>query len=78
MSEHPDNATLRQWLAIYQQQASAIHAELVASYTPEQRALMAEYTEAQRQIKLCRARLSPTERVHKHLIKWPTPPQEGI
>lgn len=72
----PDAATLTKWLTVYQRRAFELRRALTASYTPEQLALVERITEANRQIRLCRERLSTRERAHTHLIKWPDPPEK--
>ena len=52
-----DPATLRKWAIAWEKLRSAANRELVASYTPEQRAIIARRTEAARQGRLCWARL---------------------
>ena len=52
----PDPATLCAWSRRWQAIQRAAYAELVASYTPEQREVIRRMTEAKRQARLCRER----------------------
>lgn len=53
----PDRATLRAWQRRWHAIQVAAHAELVASYTPEQRAIIARRTHAISQSRLCARRI---------------------
>lgn len=54
----PDPATLRAWAVAWSQRKREAYQELVASYTPEQRAIIRRMNEASRQSRLCWARIS--------------------
>jgi len=56
MSQRPDAPTLCAWSRRWQAIQRAAYAELVASYTPEQREVIRRITEAKRQASLCRER----------------------
>lgn len=69
MPPTPDQ--LRRWRAIYRQQANDAYAALVASYTPEQQALVRRMNAARSAVALCTERLmKPDER-----LKWPIEPR---
>lgn len=73
----PDRATLAAWANAWDAERKAAYKELVASYTPEQRAIIARMTEAARQQRLCWARWKwPEGATGKHptLVEWPDPP----
>lgn len=77
----PDRPTLTKWADAWDALAKAANAELVASYTPEQRAIIARRTEALRQARLCSQRLRWPEgrqagrpKAQPALVKWPTAP----
>lgn len=75
--ERPDPATLERWWRQWDAIAKAAYVELVASYTPEQRAIIARMNEAKRQARLCNDRIRYPEgrqRVHVKLCAWPTEP----
>ncbi len=74
---HPDPTTLHTWAAQWRAIKLAALAELRASYTPEQLALLRQANAASHQINLCRMRARwPTGATGKHesLIKWPEKP----
>ena len=56
MSQRPDAPTLYAWSRRWQAIQRAAYAELVASYTDEQREVLRRMTEAKRQARLCRER----------------------
>lgn len=77
----PDRATLNHWRARWDALAKAAHAELVASYTPEQREIVARMTEARRQARLAGARARWPEgraagypQAQPALVRWPDEP----
>ena len=77
----PDRATLNHWRARWDALAKAARAELVASYTPEQRAIVARMTEARRQARLAAARARWPEgraagypNAQPALVRWPDAP----
>ena len=58
---------------------SAAYAELVASYTPEQREVIRRMTEAKRQARLCRERArwpEGSQGTHPSECAWPEEPAE--
>lgn len=74
---HPDSATLRQWANAWRTIKLQAAAELRASYTPEQLALVKVTSDASRQESLCRARARWPEGAtgkHERLVKWPQKP----
>jgi hypothetical protein len=74
---HPDAATLRQWAEQWHALKLKAMAELRASYTPEQLALLRRANVASHQINLCRMRArwpSGATGKHESLIKWPEAP----
>lgn len=73
----PDKPTLAKWAKAWGAERKQAHRELVASYTPEQRAIIARRTEAARQRRLCWERWRwPEGSTGKHptLVEWPDPP----
>ena len=77
MSSRPDAATLDAWWRRWRAVKLAAYQELVASYTPEQRAIIARMNEAQRQQRLCADRARYPEgrqRTHPTLCAWPDEP----
>ncbi len=74
---HPDPATLRAWATRWREIRLAAYKELVASYTPEQRALVRRMNHASHQRRLCQGRARwPEGATGKHptLIVWPDEP----
>jgi len=74
-----DGAKLTEWAAQWNAVRRAAYAELVASYTPEQRALVERINEASRQERLCNERRKwPEGRTGKHagLVAWPREPPQ--
>lgn len=76
MTTRPTPDQLRQWHAIYRQRAINAYVELIASYTPEQLALVARINEARKQERLCRDRMRPPRVVPLERLKWPEEPGE--
>lgn len=75
--QRPDPATLRAWAIAWSQRQKDAYRELVASYTPEQRAIIRRINEAKRQSRLCWQRLAkPEGRTGKAacLVAWPDEP----
>ena len=76
---HPDRTTLNAWSDRWHTIKLAAYRELVASYTPEQRAIIARMTQAARNEKLCGARARWPEGTSKKrgdLVSWPAAPPE--
>ena len=75
MSSRPDAATLDAWWQRWRAVKLAAYRELVASYTPEQRAIIARMNEASRQQRLCSGRARwPEGYDGKHYVVWPDEP----
>ena len=80
MSDRPSPEELRRWAKRWNQRRKAIYRLLVASYTPEQQAIVSEVSHAQHQERLCWARISSpdgagrTGRPARTLVRWPEPP----
>lgn len=75
----PSPDTLYAWADRWSKIRADAYAALVASYTPEQRALMATMNHASHQKKLCwdRARWPEgSTRKHPTLIRWPDEPPQ--
>ena len=73
----PDAATLAAWQRRWHAIKLAAYADLVASYTPEQRAIIARMTEAARNEKLCKARRTTREGWSGlRRVAWPEEPPE--
>jgi hypothetical protein len=73
----PDAETLFAWAKAWEALRSAAYRELVASYTPEQRAIITRMHHAAHQKKLCYQRARWPEgatRKHVSLIVWPQEP----
>ena len=74
---HPDRATLNAWSRRWHAIKLAAYKELVASYTPEQRAIIARMTKAARNEKLCGARArypAGMSGERGSLVAWPEEP----
>lgn len=74
---HPDRATLNAWSSRWHAIKLAAYRELVASYTPEQRAIIARMTQAARNEKLCGPRAKypeGTSQKRGDLVAWPEEP----
>jgi hypothetical protein len=75
--QNPSPDTLYAWATRWESVRAAAYRDLVASYTPEQRALVRMIGHAARQKKLCYARARwPKGSTGKHptLIRWPQEP----
>lgn len=71
----PDAATLAAWQCSWHAVKVAAYQELVATYTPEQLAIIARMTEAARNEKLCKARRrSPEGYSGLRHVAWPEEP----
>ena len=73
----PTPEELSQWRDAWRNIGLAAAAELMASYTPEQRAILARVTEANRQRRLCQERIRRPAGVHgerPERVGWPDPP----
>lgn len=76
---HPGSETLYRWGRRWRAIKRATYAELVASYTPEQREIIRRMNEAARQQHLCNARARWPEGAsgkHPTLVAWPDEPPE--
>ena len=79
MSQRPDAPTLHAWGRRWQAIQKAAYAELVASYTSEQREVIRRMTEAKRQRRLCRERARWPEGGSGErgmVVAWPEEPPE--
>ncbi len=77
MTDQPDAATLKQWEKRWRQLSSEMWSELVASFTPEQRALYERRNVAITQAKLCSDRIRQREPIAaKRTLAWPKKPPE--
>lgn len=75
MTRQPDAATLAAWQRRWNAIKLAAYAELAASYTPEQRAIIARMTEAGRNERLCKSRRkAPDGRSGLRHVAWPEEP----
>ena len=76
---HPTPATLHAWGDEWQRRKQALYRQLVASYTPEQRRIIAEMSECARNVRLCQQRLrwpqGSTSTKPGHIIAWPEQPK---
>lgn len=74
-------ATLHAWGDEWQRRKLALSKQLRDSYTPEQRQLVAEMSECDRNLRLCKQRLrwpeGSTRKKPEHIIAWPDQPPGG-
>jgi hypothetical protein len=75
-TDAPTYDQLRQWLRHYRKQIKDANEELIASYTPEQQAIVQRIEEARDQARLCQEWMLPSTKSPEQL-KWPKPP-EGL
>ena len=68
----PNPADLFHWRAQWDTERAVAWSRLVATFTPEQRELLDQWNNAERQAQLCRDRLKSIE--GKHKLQWPDPP----
>ena len=81
MNAHPTPEQLRIWSVAWRRRKAKLYQQLIASYTPEQRRIVAEMNEAGRNDRLARSRLRwPEGSTGKAttLIAWPEPPPDDL
>ena len=75
---NPTPATLHAWGDEWQRRKQALYRQLVASYTPEQRQIVAEMSECSRNLRRCQQRIrwpdGSTKTKPEHIIAWPDDP----